>query len=490
MTEHINEIPSKIPLPLVEPRDDAPAYPIESLPKIIKESIVDYQQYGQQPTALIANCALANISLACQTLANVARDHLLMSPVSLYFITLGESGDRKTASDKVFGQGIRQWQFDMHERLIPKVNASTIAYHAWVSGRDGLLRKIKKAASNGEPTAELQTQLYKVFANEPRVSLLPELFFEDTTQEAFTSHLADGWPSSSLWSDEGGIVLSSHGMHSNTNKFISTLNRLWDGNHFTTTRKTTKSFVVAHRRITVSLMLQPLLLKQLLAKHEGLSRQSGFLSRTLITYPKSSMGERYYKSPPESLPSLNNFHQRIRECLDLTLGLDSKGCHKLPTLRFSTQGKAAWIDFFNDVEKGISKTGEWKPIQDFASKSAENVARLSALYYLFQGKEGDIDAETTQQAIAVIAWHLQETKRTLEDSTTECPIRDAQKLLNWFKNKNLPEVTPRYFQQHSAIRDKARLNRAIETLIEHHYLIENVYSNKTTLLLNPNIHQE
>jgi hypothetical protein len=488
MTETI--IQYKDPLPLIEPQYEASLYPVDALPSIIKESILAYQQYGQQPTSLIASGALANISLSCQTLANVARDHLLVSPISLYFITLGASGERKTASDKAFGQGVKQWQLETRERLMPHVTSSSIAYHAWASERDGLLRKITKAGSNGEPTQELQDQLHYVLTNEPAVSLLPELFFEDTTQEAFTESLANGWPSSSLWSDEGGIVVSSHGMQSNTTKFISTLNRLWDGNHFITSRKTSKSFIVAHRRITVSLMLQPLLLKQLLARQDGLTRQSGFLARTLITYPISPMGERYYKNPPKSLTSLNNFHQRIRECLDLTLGLDRKGCHKIPTLVFSKNGKAQWVDFFNEVEKGVSTTGQWRSIQDFASKAAENVARLSALFHLFLGKEGKIDAETTEQAIAVIKWHLEETKRMIDKSAEEHPTRDAQKLLNWFKNKNLSEVTPRYFQQHSAIRDKYRLNKAIETLIEHHYLIEKVYTNKTTLSLNPKIIQE
>lgn len=475
------------PRPLIEPQEEAPLYPIDALPPIVRESILSYQQYGQQPTSLIASGALANISLSCQTLANVARDHLLVSPVSLYFITLGASGERKSASDKVFAQGIRQWQLETREKLIPEVALSNIAYHAWTSERDGLLRKIKKAGSNGEPTKALQEQLHKLLMNEPTVSLLPELFFEDTTQESFTESLAHGWPSSSLWSDEGGIIIANHGMQNNATKFITTLNRLWDGNHFSTSRKTSKSFIVAHRRITLSLMLQPLLLKQLLARQEGLTRQSGFLARALITYPISSMGGRYYKNPPKSLDGLNAFHKRVRECLDSTLGLDKKGCHKIPTLTFSKQGKAKWVDFFNEVEKEISTTGKWRSIQDFVSKSAENVARLSALFHLFLGKEGKIDTETTEQAIAIVKWHLEETKRMIDNSFDINHVNDAKKLLHWFKSKNLNEVTPRYFQQHSAIREKYRLNKAIEILIENHYLIEKVHSNKTTLSLNPKI---
>jgi hypothetical protein len=41
------------------------------LPPRTQNAVVSYQRYGQQPLPLIACSALANVSLACQTLANV-----------------------------------------------------------------------------------------------------------------------------------------------------------------------------------------------------------------------------------------------------------------------------------------------------------------------------------------------------------------------------------------------------------------------------------
>ena len=81
------------PTPLINTDTLQPhTYPIEALPNIVRDAVITYQQYGQQPLSLIACSALANISLACQTLANVARDSLLISPVSLYFIVVANSG--------------------------------------------------------------------------------------------------------------------------------------------------------------------------------------------------------------------------------------------------------------------------------------------------------------------------------------------------------------------------------------------------------------
>lgn len=78
----MNNINWQKPTPLHQNSDNQTPYPVDSLPSIIKHAVLSYQQYGQQPTPLIACSALANVSLACQSLANVARDHLLVSPLA------------------------------------------------------------------------------------------------------------------------------------------------------------------------------------------------------------------------------------------------------------------------------------------------------------------------------------------------------------------------------------------------------------------------
>ena len=474
------------PIPLIDENQNQQPYPIDSLPSIIKDAVLSYQQYGQQPIPLIACSALANLSLSCQSLANIARDHLLVSPISLYFLVVAQSGERKSAVDKAFSLGIRNWQQKTIEQFIPDTVSGNVIYSAWCIERDNIVKQIRRATNNGEDTLQLQTQLKELIKNEPTIQLLPELFFEDVTQEAFVASLAHGWPSSSLWSDEASIVLSGHGMQNGSTKFISTLNRLWDGNPFLVHRKTSKNFAVSNRRLTVSLMLQPLLMLHLLQRHDGMSRQSGFLARNLITHPTSAMGERLYKEPPQKLEALDKFHAQITACLDQSLTLDSKGCHTLPTLSFSPQAKEIWVKFFNEVEQGLNNHRKWLNLQDFASKSSENVARLSALLHLFTGKDShQISSEQVEQAISIVHWHLLEAKQILEPSIKSPDINNAIKLINWIKSHELKETSPRYLQQYSPIRDKSKRDKAISLLIEHQFVKEIITNNKTLLHINP-----
>jgi hypothetical protein len=482
------EISWSLPIPLInEDTSQSPPYPIDALPNIVRDAVVTYQQYGQQPLPLIACSALGNISLACQTLANVARDRLLISPVSLYFIVVANSGERKTAADHIFSQAIRKWEQNIIEQLTPEVNKARSLHYAWRAEKDGVLNQIRNRSLKEQVTDALKEHFVNIMAKEPHVPLLPTLFFEDATQEALAFHIANGWPSASLWSDEGGIIIHGQGMQNNANKFVALLNRLWDGKSFISHRKTTSSFTISDRRLTLSIMMQPLILQQMLAKNNGISRQSGFLARGLICYPQSSMGERFYKEPPESLHTLSLFHQRLQKCLDQSLSLDKIGCNQLPTLLLSKQAKLAWIDFFNNIEQGLKLSHKWVTVKDFASKAAENLVRLAALFHLFEEQDGDITSENIERASQVINWHLLETKRIINIRAHSAGHAYALKLLSWIKEKKLTTTTARYLQQYSPIRNKNHRNAAIHILLENYYLKELQEAGKTILVINPKI---
>ena len=473
------------PIPFITKTQDSLPYPVESLPPLIGNAVRLYQRYGQQPLPLIACSALSAVSLACQSLANVARDTLLVSPVSMYFVVVAASGERKSAADHAFSQSIRNWERQAREKLTPSLQLAQTLHQAWFAEKEGLLGQIRKATFEGADTEDMKDQFTDLMLNEPEIPLLPQLFFEDTTPEAMVAKLATGWPSASLWSDEGGIVMSSPGMQQSATRFVAMLNRLWDGKPFSAHRKTSGTFYIANRRLTVSLMLQPAILQQMLNKNDGISRQSGFMARCLLAYPSSAMGGRYYQEPPETLTALSEFQGRMTDCLDETLFFDTSGCENLPTLQFSSKGKNRWVAFFNELERGLTSTHHWGSIPDFVSKAGENVARLAGLFHLFERKTGQIDTDNIERAIDIIHWHLIETRRMLSLVKPQQEHSDATRLMQWIKEKELTLTTPRYLSQFCPIRDKERRKTAIETLIEHQYLKESILDNKSTLLVNP-----
>jgi hypothetical protein len=230
------------PEPLFEPAEAERPYPLDALPRLMADAIREYQAYGQQPLPLIASSALASASLAAQGLADVARDTYLVGPISLYFVTIAISGERKTSADRIFNQPIREWVREQRETLQPVIDQARAELLAWQAEREGLLSKIKravggKAQNYEENLAWCKQRLVELESVSPRLPIIPSIFHEDTNAARLAVDLAEGWPSASIWSDEAGLVIGSHGMNDdNLMGFIGLLNRLWDGNDFDRSR--------------------------------------------------------------------------------------------------------------------------------------------------------------------------------------------------------------------------------------------------------------
>lgn len=83
-----------------------PAYPIYSFPSEVEKAIYEVMEKIKAPDALIATSFLAVMSIACQGIVDVKLPIGIISPVSLNILIRAESGERKTATDKIVGEPI------------------------------------------------------------------------------------------------------------------------------------------------------------------------------------------------------------------------------------------------------------------------------------------------------------------------------------------------------------------------------------------------
>jgi putative DNA primase/helicase len=271
------------------------------------------------------------------------------------------------------------------------------------------------------------------------------LFLEDISPEALAVTLAEGWPSVSLWSDEGGLVIGSHAMSEESAlRFLALLNRLWDGNPFDRRRTTRESVTIEGRRFTVALMLQPIVLARLLEAGSGLARGTGNLARFLVCWPESTMGARPYRPIQAASMAgdpLEAFDRRLIELLNLPLPVEDPATMKLqPTvLDLSPEAFEVWRAFHDEVERELGARGEYGELSDFGAKAAEQAARLAAVLHVFEhGPQGTIGAEAMQAGAALAAWHLHEARRVLSLTGRTGELSDAQALLDWLLEQPQP----------------------------------------------------
>ena len=248
--------------------------------------------------------------------------------------------------------------------------------------------------------------------------------------------------------------------------FLSSLNRLWDDGAIRQDRKQAQSVHLEGRRLTVSLMLQPVVLAELFSRSGGLTRGSGFLARYLITAPHSTMGTRLYQAPPQGMPALQQFHRRVRALLDSPLPVDSHGRLAPPLLRMSADAFALWRAYHNEIEHELRPLGEFSSVRDFAAKSAENAARIAGCLHLFESIQGNIKPHTMNQATHLARWYLHEALCVLNVLDEPQHWSDARLLDSWLEKTGDTSTRDILRTGPNPLRERRRRNAAIEVLAE------------------------
>jgi hypothetical protein len=472
------------PEPLTTPKEAEQPYPINALPSIIHDAVVEYAAYGQQPLSLIAASALASVSLVTQGLADVARDEHLVGPDSLYFLIVAVSGERKTSADMWFKRAPLAWMLARCEEMQPLVDTAKAAAAAWKAEHEGLLAKIKTASGKADPSKglsveQLRAALIALERTKPAEVLVPHLFYEDVNNPALAIELSEGWPSASMWSDEGGLVIGGHGFSEDQAiPFIGLLNRLWDGNPFNRDRASVRRARMRGRRFTVSLMAQPIVMERLLNLAGGASRGMGLIARFLLAWPASKIGQRPYQAPSGDMPAIEKLRQRLRELLDLPLPLDPEApsimALKPPALALTARAQRLWRSFHDDVEAELGVTKEYGDIADIGSKVAENAARLAGNFHVFEhGPIGGIDSKTMLRASRIVLWHLNDARRVLAAFDKSQDVIVAERVLEWLLRQPEGPIDPRHILQSGprAVRNVKMRNAVIALFVEHNILL-------------------
>ena len=94
------EVEAEPPLPLLRELPAADPFPISALSGPLEEAALAIQQKIQAPLAMCAQSVLAAATLAAQGHVDIVLPHGQVRPVSGDFLTIAESGERKTACDQ------------------------------------------------------------------------------------------------------------------------------------------------------------------------------------------------------------------------------------------------------------------------------------------------------------------------------------------------------------------------------------------------------
>lgn len=480
------------PLPLAAAIPPEP-YPTDALPAALRAAVEEAWRFAQAPLPLVATAALSALSLAGQPLADVRRASNLHGPASLYLLAIASSGERKSTLDGIFLSGIRAWEADQAAALEPELKAHRAALSAWEAEVAGIRARITQLAKVGKEASEWKGVLRRLEEHRPAPPPIPRLVFVDATPEALAYSLAKGWPSAGVISSEGGMVLGSHGMGKDSAlRNLALLNSLWDAAPLHIDRRSSDSFTLRGRRLTLALMIQEEALREFFERTGTLARGSGFMARFLVAWPESTQGQRLFAEPPGHWPALGAFQRRVRELLDLPLPIDERGELSPPVLDLDPEAKAAWIAFHDAIESSLGEGGELQNVRDTASKAADCAARLACLFHVFEhGPSGHIGPTAFASAARLVAWHLSEARRFFNEVALPVELADATRLDRWLLDHatrmGTDHIATREAQRLGPIRSRERLNAALECLDELNRVRQVRSERRRLIYLNPRI---
>jgi putative DNA primase/helicase len=452
---------------------DQQDYPIDALPTLVRSAVQEVAEYVKAPIALVTTSALAALSVSTQAYVDVRRADKLNGPSGLFLLAIADSGERKSTCDSFFIQVVRDYEAQKFEEAKPFIAAYKSDFSIWETQRSGLLEKIKSQVKAGKTSREQENELHELDKHKPVAPRVPRLIYGDATPEALQYALAKEWPSGGVISSEAGSVFGSHGMgKESVMRNFAALNQLWDGSELKTERRSTESFTVKGARLTMALQAQEATIRAFLTTTNGLARGTGFLARFLVSWPKSTQGTRKFTEAPTNWSALNAFKNRLTFILNQPAPIDENGALTPVMLQMSPDAKVHWVAFHDAIESELSSGGELYEVRDVASKTADNAARLAALFHMFSGSIGPIGVEAIESGGRIAAWHLLEARRFLGELTMPSELANPARLELWLldhcRRENTDKVTTRHILQYGpwGLREKAVLQKAIEVLEE------------------------
>ncbi|TQD15654.1 DUF3987 domain-containing protein [Enterobacter hormaechei] len=440
-------------------------FPVHVFPQIIRNAVYEVEQHTQAPQALIAASVLGVISLACQNRIDVCRLNNLRSPVSLFLLTLAESGERKSTVDKLLMKPLYQLEEEWFEKytqdLIVWRNAETV----FNIEKKALMSKLKTDIRRNKDHSATNERLKALLAVSPKAPVRLRQIYSDATPAAMKDSLCGRWRSIGLMSDEAGTIFNGYALNE-----LPFINKMWDGAMFPVERKSEPDKLIKDARMTLGLMIQPDVFKKGYLERKGdAAKGIGFFARCLICQPGSTQGYRQITSPVVSSEHLPIFHQRLMDIVNESIARNEE--NERQCLRFSPEAEKRWLEFYNKVESEMGLIGFLSDFKDYASKMAENMARIAALLHYFNGDKGDISLTAVEAAVDIIAWYVDEYVRIFSKPQTLLLVSsEADELYSWIKDYCYRCVVP-YIRKTTILqygpnrfRNRIKVNELLSTL--------------------------
>jgi hypothetical protein len=377
----------------------APAYPMRALGPLaaVCNGIAEAAQV--QP-AMVGQCLLGAASLLTQGLYNV-ETLAGPRPLSLYLLTLGDSGDGKSTAQDVALHPVNEWQRAQAKVYADDLNAFECA------------RATRKRGDDPPPEAPVA----------------PFRLVGDATVEGLRRDLNGGVCSQGVFTDEAAAILSGYGMsHEQRAKTASVFSRLWDAGHLSVSRATGGRVERYGRRVAMHWLIQPMAAAEALG--DPLLSALGFWPRFLAAWPAPQEPRVMKPFKPNELESVTAYWIRCKELLAMGLGDDADQCLMLKLADDARQHLGRAFEKF-EVE---ARRGGLQMVKPFALRACEQACRIAGVLVAFDRRDM-VSLRDIQCALALTGYNVMTWRAIIDEGAADQCGAHAMRLYEYLTTR-------------------------------------------------------
>jgi len=449
--------------PLYRELPPAKPFPMDALGEF-SDAAKTLQRVIQAPDAICGQSILAGLTLVAQPFADISIDGRV-SPLSCFFTSVAESGERKSAVDSVATWPHREHEQTLEVEYRDDYKGYEREYAAWKQSRDDGMK--------GKKTKSDKLDFLEGHGDEPEPPVQPIMLIEEPTLEAIHKILGIGLPSVGLFSDEGGRLIGGHAMNSdNALKTAAGLSSLWDRGEAKRTRAGDGHTSLKGKRLSIHIMMQGIVAEQMLGN--DIFTGQGLLSRMLIAWPESTTGTRKYTSEDVyQNPSIIRYMETCTALLEREQPINEYNQLNPPKLELSPEAKQLYIKFHDYCDRNAAAGREYESVRGFANKAAELASRLAGVFTVVSNGSS-IGVNAMERGIELMQYYLNEAVRISSAGQINRDLKEAEQLLKWLQENNHTQVYPVLVYQKAPsrkLREKQAALKAIHILEDHGRLI-------------------
>jgi len=417
------------PFPELIPLQESHAlrlFPVECLPKTIREYVKAVATHSQTAVDMAATVALGVLAVCLQGKYVIEVNKGYCEPLSLFTVIIAPPGERKSSVLREMTHVLYAFEQEYNDALRPEIQKYQTKKERLERRLEGLKERLKRSTDDRieKEIERAESQLQEL----PEVST-KRFFADDCSSEALTSLMARNDGVISVLSSEGGVFDILAGRYSSkTNMDVWLKGHCGDA--IRVDRMGREAEYIKRPTLSCILSIQPSILEDVMTNNAMTGR--GLMARFLYTFPKSQIGKRTFYAPEIPVDISQVYEQLIRTLMALpmpsepaVISLSVDACHMIS-------------DHFDRHERFLMEEG--RGIGDWASKYIGTVMRIAGLLHIAGGGGKEVDATCMRNAICIGQYFLEHAAYAYSMMGTDLSLQKAIYVAAKLKKEHVREI--------------------------------------------------